>query len=95
MEVKEYSRSIKVDEDAGQGSSSTYRPEHYAKWEMEPWTFIMLNNIPFAEGNVIKYIMRWRSKNGLEDLQKARRIIDMLIEMETNREDYTPKKGCL
>ncbi len=71
------------------------RPAHYTQWFQEPLTFIILNNIPFAEGNVIKYVMRWRKKNGIEDLRKARRVIDMLIEMEEHRADYTPAKRCL
>ncbi len=75
--------------------NQVYRPAHYTDWPMEPMTYIMLNNIPFAEGNIIKYIMRWRKKNGIQDLQKAKRIIDMLIEMESNKKDYTPLKGCL
>ena len=62
---------------------------------MEPWTFIMLNNIPFAEGSIIKYVMRWCKKDGIQDLQKAKRIIDMLIELEENREKYIPEKTCL
>ncbi len=32
---------------------------------------------------VIKYLCRWRSKNGIADLEKARHYIDMLIELET------------
>lgn len=75
--------------------SATFRPEHYAQWVIEPWTFVMVNNIPFAEGNVIKYVCRWRKKNGLEDLKKARRILDMMIELEENRGKYIPEKGCL
>ena len=76
-------------------SDRVYQPEHYKQWPMEPWTFIMLNNLPFSEGSIIKYVMRWRKKNGIEDLQKARRILDMMIELEENRELYTPQKGCL
>ena len=37
----------------------------------------------FAEGNVVKYITRWRYKeNGIEDLYKAKQYIDMLIAKE-------------
>ena len=71
------------------------RPEHYTQWPIEPFTFMMLNNTPFAEGCVIKYVMRWRKKNGIEDLRKARRILEMMIELEENKPDYTPKKGSL
>jgi hypothetical protein len=71
------------------------RPQHYLQYFIEPFTFLMLNNVPFAEGNIIKYVMRWRAKNGIQDLQKARRIIDMLIEMETNKDKYIPERRSL
>lgn len=35
----------------------------------------------FYWGNAIKYMLRWHSKNGLEDLKKARQNLDWLIEM--------------
>ncbi len=76
-------------------SSAVFRPDHYMKWRFEPITFLMLNNVPFAEGNVIKYLLRWREKNGIEDLKKARRYIDMIIELEENESDYVAKKTCL
>lgn len=62
--------------------AAVYQPSHYTQWKIEPITFIMTNNLPFAVGNVIKYVMRYKSKNGLEDLQKAKRYIEMLIEQE-------------
>lgn len=74
---------------------SVYRPVHYTQWEIEPFTFLMLNGVPFAEGAAIKYLMRWKKKNGVEDLKKAARLIEMLIEMTENREDYIAKKTCL
>ena len=46
----------------------------------------MENNIPFAEANVVKYVMRWRDKNGIQDLEKAKRYIDMIIEKEKKEE---------
>ena len=61
-------------------------PPHYTKWKIEPITFIMENNIPFGEANVIKYVMRWRDKNGIQDLEKAKRYIDMIIEKEKKEE---------
>ena len=57
-------------------------PEHYAKWEIEPITFIMKNNLPFAEGNVIKYAMRHRDKNGLEDIKKAIKYLKFIAEQD-------------
>jgi len=54
-------------------------PEHYAH-PIQPVEYILRNKLGFCEGNVIKYITRWRLKNGREDLLKARHYIDMLIE---------------
>jgi hypothetical protein len=53
---------------------------HYKDMAIQPIDFIVANDIPYREANVIKYVTRWRNKNGIEDLQKARHYIDMLIE---------------
>lgn len=56
---------------------------HYKEMEIQPVEFIHKNNIPFIEGNIIKYVCRWRKKNGLKDLDKAKHYIQMLIDLET------------
>jgi len=56
---------------------------HY-EMAIEPIEFIEANNLGFLEANVIKYISRYRNKNGLEDLKKARWYLDRLI---TNYKD--------
>lgn len=55
---------------------------HYAGLGMQPWDYILANNLNFFEGNVVKYVTRWRKKNGLDDLRKARVYIDELIRQE-------------
>ena len=57
-------------------------PNHYAKWEIEPITFVMRNKLPFAEGNVIKYTMRHRDKNGLDDIKKAIKYLKFIAEQD-------------
>jgi hypothetical protein len=56
---------------------------HYKDFPIQPVEFIHRNNIPYIEGNVIKYISRWRDKGGLADLEKAKHYIDLLIELES------------
>ena len=56
--------------------------EHYRQGDVQPIEYIHANDMDFFSGNVVKYITRWKYKNGLEDLKKARHYIDMLIEME-------------
>lgn len=55
---------------------------HYKDLKIQPIEFIHANNIPFCEANAIKYLCRWRQKNGKQDLLKARHYIDLLIELE-------------
>lgn len=57
---------------------------HYQKYVIQPIEFIVKNNIPFLEANVIKYIVRYKDKNGLEDLNKAKHYLEMLIENYAN-----------
>ena len=57
-------------------------PKHYSRWKIEPVQFMMENEIPYVEGNIIKYIMRWRYKGGLEDLHKAQEYLNILIKNE-------------
>jgi len=56
---------------------------HYKELPIQPIEFIHANNIPFCEANAIKYLCRWRKKNGINDLEKAKHYIDLLIELET------------
>ena len=54
--------------------------EHYKVKEYEPWDFITDNNIPYLQGNAIKYVSRWGDKNGVEDLQKSDHYITKHVE---------------
>ena len=58
---------------------------HYKDMAIQPIEFILANDIPHCEACVIKYITRWKSKNGIEDLRKARHYIDILIENESTK----------
>ena len=59
--------------------SDSISPEHYSQFKIPPFNFIHENGLGFAEGNVIKYVCRWREKNGIEDLEKAMRYLQLLI----------------
>jgi hypothetical protein len=55
---------------------------HYKKFAIQPVEFCHKNNIPYLEATAIKYLCRWRDKNGIEDLDKAIHFIEMLKEFE-------------
>ena len=54
---------------------------HYRDKPIQPWDYITANNIGYLEGNVIKYVSRWRDKGGIEDLRKAQHYLAKLIEL--------------
>jgi len=55
---------------------------HYKGLAIQPVQYIHANGLPFIEGSVVKYVTRWRAKGGIADLEKARHLIDLLIELE-------------
>lgn len=59
--------------------------DHYMKKAIQPWDFITDNNMPYLDGNVVRYITRWRDKNGLDDLYKAQHYLEKIIENEKKR----------
>ena len=53
--------------------------EHY-KLKIQPYHFIQENNLSFFQGNVIKYVVRYQKKNGIEDLNKIIHYCELEIE---------------
>ena len=66
--------------------------EHYKKQAIQVWDYITQNEIPYLEGNAIKYLSRWRDKGGIEDLKKAAHYVQKLIEIEEQRLQGVPEQ---
>jgi hypothetical protein len=65
---------------------------HYTSKAIQPWEAIEAwygkdGFAFFLAGNVLKYVCRWRDKNGVDDLRKARHCLDRLIELETSESE--------
>ena len=58
---------------------------HYTKLAIQPMRYSMENGLDALQHTVIKYVTRFRDKNGIEDLEKAKHCIDMLIEFERGK----------
>lgn len=58
---------------------------HYTKLAIQPMRYSMENGLDALQHTIIKYVTRFRDKNGIEDLEKAKHCIDMLIEFERNK----------
>lgn len=61
--------------------------DHYKSMPIQPVEYIHRNGLGFCEGAIVKYVSRWRAKNGIADLRKARHFIDLLIELEASGDD--------
>ena len=58
---------------------------HYKSKAVQPWDYIVSNNLGYLEGNIVKYVSRWKDKGGVDDLKKARHYLDKLIEVNYGR----------
>ena len=55
---------------------------HYLK-AIQPWDYIVANELGYLEGNIIKYVTRYKAKGGVEDLKKAQHYLSKLIEVNS------------
>ena len=65
---------------------------HYKSMVIQPSEFINRNNIPFAEGNAIKYLCRHKQKGQKQDLEKAIHYCQMAIDRDYPKEEKKEKK---
>lgn len=65
---------------------------HYKTRAIQPWDYIAANNLGYFEGNIVKYVSRWESKGGVEDLRKARHYLDKLIELQITENPHDNAK---
>ena len=60
--------------------SDKINPSHYQQGDIEVIDFILDQKMTYTEGNIIKYLCRYKFKNGIEDLRKAQWYLETLIE---------------
>ena len=56
--------------------------DHYKKLGVQPVEFISAINANFFQGNVIKYVTRYKDKNGIKDLEKAKHYLELMKELK-------------
>lgn len=78
MATKEEMASLKVQAGA---LNVQVGGNHYKDMVIQPIEFITKNNIPFIIGNIIKYVVRAKNKNGIEDLRKAKHYLELEAEL--------------
>ena len=58
---------------------------YYKDKAIQPWDYIIANDLGYLEGNVVKYVSRWKNKNGIEDLKKAQHYLAKLLEVANGK----------
>jgi len=59
--------------------------EHY-KSPIQHWDYVLANDLDYFQAQITKYVTRWKNKNGIQDLLKARHFLDKYIEVAEERE---------
>lgn len=68
---------------------------HYKKHILEHWDTVALFDLDYFQGNAWKYLLRWRDKGGIADLEKSKHYIEKYIEVETLRAEGTLTRSLL
>lgn len=74
----------KVYESTGKSVKDQQVAGNHYKRAIQPWDIISEWELDFWEGNVLKYLLRWKHKDGLQDLKKAKHYLEYLIERNEN-----------
>ena len=77
-----YSRQMELLDTPSGANDIQVAGTHYKNKAIQPWDYIVSNNIGYLEGNVIKYVSRWKDKGGVDDLRKAQHYLTKLIETQ-------------
>lgn len=54
--------------------------DHYKSLKIQPIEYILDNDLGWCEGNIVKYITRWKQKNGVDDIRKVIHYAELLID---------------
>lgn len=67
--------------------------EHYGLKEYQHWDIVDEFDLDYFQGQITKYVMRWKKKNGLQDLQKAQHFLEKYIALETRKLDAAAREA--
>ena len=61
---------------------STIEPYYYTNMAISPYEYVTANELNWEQSNIVKYISRYKGKNGAEDIKKVIKYAEMLLERE-------------
>lgn len=61
--------------------------DHYRKHgKLQHWDVVAHFGLDYFQAQILRYVMRWKDKDGIQDLEKAKHYLDKYIELETDAE---------
>ena len=78
--------TYKYEYEYGKPSDKQIGGSHYKDCVIQPVDYIVKNNLDFLEGNVVKYITRHKTKNGIEDIRKVIHYAELILEKNYGKE---------
>jgi methyl coenzyme M reductase subunit C-like uncharacterized protein (methanogenesis marker protein 7) len=73
-------------EETGNANETQVGGSHYQnEGKLQHWDIVSMFNLDYFQGNITKYVFRFRKKNGIEDLKKAQHYLNKLIELEEKK----------
>ena len=78
-------RGMAVSADTNNAWDKQVGGEHYKQYAIQPAQFALANGLDYAQSNAIKYIVRHKDKNGVQDLDKAIHYIELLKQHHYNK----------
>lgn len=80
---------VKVDTTGG-ANGRQVGGDHYSKYGgLQHWDVVKIFKLDYFQGQITKYVMRFRDKNGIQDLEKAKHFLEKLIEVEKTKDMQT------
>lgn len=80
--IREWSKHGATSNNKKEADAYQVGGDHYKQHGVQPWDIITQYDLNFFAGNVVKYLLRYKYKNGVEDLEKAQHYLKKLIELE-------------
>lgn len=68
--------------------------DHYRRHPIQHWDYAAAQNLDYFQGQITKYVSRWKDKNGLEDLYKARHMLEKYIQVQEIALDCAEDAEC-
>lgn len=69
--------------------------DHYKSLKIQPIEYITANNLGWCEGNIVKYITRWKQKNGLADIDKVIHYAQLLKKLDSENGKPTGRSDIM